>query len=516
VIILVSLAVPMNKLELHNPQRQSILGIGVLFFSNLRKAFNFFLAFVFVNLGTSFRILGLGLEEWAYILSIVFLIISYFQYRKFTIYITGDNFVIEKGVLSQEKINVPFARIQTVNSTQNIIQRILGVVGLKIDTAGSVQNEIEIPALSKAHAKQLSEYLMERKYELKEEEQDHAEQGDETENSRSNLRLDSKPILELKFRELLLVGLTQNHFRSGFLLFAVINGYLWQFEDYLLKPFEAYLEETAESFLAQWILLLPFAILAFLIISVLASMIGTALTHFQFKFFLGQDGMSMSSGLLAKNTYNIPYEKIQYFKWESNPLRALIGLYTLRVKQAGTESLNDRKLIGIPGIKRRSLVEVLNRQYPLRKAHAYQSFSANRLLFIQLSLWIGILPVLTAIIVNIFVIKSILLYPLALLYLGVVLFFTFRYYQSYRIKANLDFIVIKKGWVFPSTVMIPNFKLQNIRIKQSVFQKRRSLASLQLYTAAGGEALIHIPYSEAFELYNYLLYCIESSNKKWM
>jgi putative membrane protein len=194
----------------------------------------------------------------------------------------------------------------------------------------------------------------------------------------------------------------------------------------------------------------------------------------------------------------------------------LIGFYTLRVKQAGTESLNDRKLIGIPGIKRRSLVEVLNRQYPLRKAHAYQSFSANRLLFIQLSLWIGILPVLTAIIVNIFVIKSILLYPLALLYLGVVLFFTFRYYQSYRIKANLDFIVIKKGWVFPSTVMIPNFKLQNIRIKQSVFQKRRSLASLQLYTAAGGEALIHIPYSEAFELYNCLLYCIESSNKKWM
>jgi putative membrane protein len=507
----------MNKLKLHHPQHQSVLGIGVIFFSNLRKAFNFFLAVVFVNLGTSFRILGLGLEEWALILSFIFLIISYLQYRKFTFYINGDNFVIEKGLLSQEKINVPFARIQTVNSTQNIIQRLLGVVGLKIDTAGSIKNEIEIPALTKLHAQQLSEYLMERKYEFHEEGQESVpEQSEEASSNRSNLRLDAKPILELKFKELLLVGLTQNHFRSGFFLFAVINGYLWQFEEYLLKPFESYLEETAESFLAQWILLLPFAILAFLIISVLASMIGTALTHFRFKFFLGQDGMSMSSGLLAKNTYNIPFEKIQYFKWESNPLRALIGFYTLRVKQAGSGVLNDRKLIGIPGIKKRSLVEVLNRQYPLRKAQAYRSFAVNKLLFFQLSLWIGVLPVLIAVSINILLLKSILLYPLALLYLLVVLFFTFRYFQSYRIKANLDFIMIKRGWVFPSTLLIPNFKLQNIRIKQSVFQKRRSLASLQLYTAAGGEALIHLPLIEAQELYNYFLYCIESSNKKWM
>ena len=137
----------MNNLELSKPQRQSILGVAVIFFSNLRKAFNFFLAVVFVNLGTKFRILSLGLEEWAYILSAVFLVISYLQFLKFTFYIKGDNFVIEKGVLSQEKINVPFARIQTVNTHQNIIQRILGVVGLKIDTAGSIQNEIQIPAL---------------------------------------------------------------------------------------------------------------------------------------------------------------------------------------------------------------------------------------------------------------------------------------------------------------------------------------------------------------------------------
>jgi len=421
----------MNNLELSKPQRQSILGVAVIFFSNLRKAFNFFLAVVFVNLGTKFRILSLGLEEWAYILSAVFLVISYLQYLKFTFYIKGDNFVIEKGVFSQEKINVPFARIQTVNTHQNIIQRILGVVGLKIDTAGSIQNEIQIPALSKKHAQQLREYLMERKYELKEESQVQDEEESSqasTDSAIGSLKIDAKPILELSLKDLLLVGLTQNHFRSGLFLFAIVNGYVWQFEDFLLKPFESYLEETAESFLAQWIILLPFAVFLFLIISVLASLVGTALTHFQFKFFLGEDGMRMSSGLISKNTFNVPFGKIQYFKWESNPLRALIGFYTLRIKQAGTEAINDRKLISIPGIKARSLINVLDRQYPDRKKVAYQSFQVNSLLFIQLSIWLGAIPTLAALVLNFFVAEIIWLYPLFFLYLALVLFFSYRYF----------------------------------------------------------------------------------------
>ena len=509
----------MNNLELSKPQRQSILGVAVIFFSNLRKAFNFFLAVVFVNLGTKFRILSLGLEEWAYILSAVFLVISYLQFLKFTFYIKGDNFVIEKGVLSQEKINVPFARIQTVNTHQNIIQRILGVVGLKIDTAGSIQNEIQIPALSKKHAQQLREYLMERKYELKEEGEVLAEEEssqESTDSALGSLKIDAKPILELSIKDLLLVGLTQNHFRSGLFLFAIVNGYVWQFEDFLLKPFESYLEETAESFLAQWIILLPVAVLLFLIISVLASLAGTALTHFQFKFFLGQDGMRMSSGLLSKNTFNVPFGKIQYFKWESNPLRALIGFYTLRIKQAGTEAINDRKLISIPGIKAKSLINVLERQYPDRKKFTYQSFQVNSLLFIQLAIWLGAVPTLAALALNFFVAEIVWLYPLAFIYLALVLFFSYRYFLAYKVKVNPDFILIKRGWVFPTTLLIPNYKLQNISLKQSVFQKRRAVASLQIYTAAGGESVSHLPFHEALELYNYLLYCIESSKLKWM
>lgn len=504
----------MNKLALSSPQRQSILGVAVIFFSNLRKAFNFFLAVVFVNLGTKFKILGLDLEDWAYILSAIFLIISYLQYLKFSFYIKGDNFVIEKGVLSQEKVNVPFARIQTVNTSQNIVQRILGVVGLKIDTAGSIQNEIQIPALTKGHALELREYLMQRKFESSN------ESDQETDLAKAkNISAEKKEtsaFLTLRLKELLLVGLTQNHFRSGLFLFAVVNGYVWQFEDYLLKPFESYLEETAESFLTQWILLLPIAILIFLVISVLASMIGTALTHYQFKFYLDEDGMRMSGGLLAKQTFNVPYEKIQYFKWESNPLRALIGFYTLRVKQAGTAAINDRKLISIPGLKARALLKVLKAHYPKRKDKPFKVYAVNSLLFVQLFIWLGLIPALLLSVLNFWLIEEFWLYPVLVIHLLMVAFLSGKYFQHYQIKVSGDFVQIRRGWIFPSVVFIPNYKLQNLSLKQTIFQKRRNVASLSLYTAAGGETLLHLRKEEAQELYNYLLFCIESSREKWM
>lgn len=89
----------MNKLALHEPQRQAPLGVAIMFFQNLRRAINFVLAVLVVNLGNDFEILGMGFKGWGIILSIFFLIYSFLQYRKFYFYVSGDNFVIEKGVL---------------------------------------------------------------------------------------------------------------------------------------------------------------------------------------------------------------------------------------------------------------------------------------------------------------------------------------------------------------------------------------------------------------------------------
>ncbi len=500
----------MPKLQLHQPQRQAPLGVIIMFFQNLRRAINFVLAVVVVNFGRDFSWLGMGYTEWGIIFAAFFLVYSFLQYRKFYFYVSGDNFVIERGVLKQEKINVPFGRIQSVNTKQNVIQRLLNLVGLKIDTAGSQQQEINIPALSKAYAKELRDYLMEKRYE-------HLEEAEESEEEISSSNVGQRePLLRLSIADLFKVGFTQNHLRSGLILFAIVNGYIWEFEEYLIKPFEPYLEETAQTFVGKGFILFPIGLLAFVIISVIASLITTVLRYYNFSFYLGSEGLDIESGLLNRNSYNVPYEKIQYFFWESNPLRRIIGYRTLKVKQAGSQAVNERKLIGIPGLKARALLRIIQMQYPDRKSGRYTYYRPHRLLFIQRLVWLALVPSLLLSTLLYFQDLDLIFYIPIPLFFALVVFLSYKYWRSIRIRVNAGYVEIQKGYVFPKRILVPNYKLQNLSLNQSFLQAWRGLKSFQFHTAAGTLSISHLPAEDSESLYNYLLFCIESSSEKWM
>ncbi|WP_417590214.1 PH domain-containing protein [Owenweeksia hongkongensis] len=506
----------MNNPNLNEPQRQSLVGVAVIFFKNLRVAANIFISVILVQFGTEISFWGLGLKEVGLIIAGLFLIISYLQYRRFYFYVVDDKFIMEKGLLSRDRITIPFDRIQTVNLNQNIIQQVLGVMAVKVDTAGSSEKELEISALPKSYARELQNFLIEKKEETKQEKGELETETSEAE-SKTNKTLDlstKRPLVTLPIKDLLLVGLTENHLRTGLLVFAVINGYVWQFEEYLLKPFEPFLEEQANTFMASWLILLPITVLAFLFISVLMSMIQSLLKYFNLEFFVDAKGVQLVSGLLKRAEYQIPNNKIQYLKWKSNPLRKLIGLRTLAVKQASPEDARGTKgVVRVPGCRDEQLEVVLDTFYPQALEGTYTHYLPNQLLRLQHTIYFGIIP-------------SILITGLgwfgwifslgALLYLPISLFFIKKYFYSVSMMVSSEMLILKKGWVFPSRVAMPLYKLQNVKLTQSIFQKQRNLASVTFYTAAGVEGFKHLPFEEAVELYDFLLYKIEVEDRGWM
>ena len=510
----------MSRLDLHEPQRQSLVGVAVIFFKNLRIAANIFISVILVQFGTDISFWGLGLKEVGYIIASFFLIISFLQYRRFFFYVVEDKFVMEKGLLSRDRITIPFDRIQTVNLNQNIIQQLLGVMAVKVDTAGSAQKELEISALPKSYARELQEYLIERREEVKQE-KGLAQTEEPTEEAvagavaKSSVEIKGKkPLIRLSFKDLMLVGLTENHLRTGFLVFAVINGYLWQYEEYLLKPFEPFLEEQANTFMASWLILLPLAVVFFLVVSVVISMIQTTLKYFNLEFFVDAKGVQMVSGLLKRAEYQIPTSKIQYLKWKSNPLRKLIGLKTLAVKQASPQEVSERKgVVRVPGCRTEQLDVVLDTFYPQLKIGSYTHYCPNKLLWLQLTIYLAVIPSLLITSLGWFG----WIFSLgALIYLPLSLFFIRKYHHSVFMMVSAEMLILKRGWVYPVRVAMPLYKLQNVKLTQSVFQKQRNLASLTFYTAAGAEGFKHLPYEEAVELYNFLLYKIDSSERGWM
>jgi putative membrane protein len=64
--------------------------------------------------------------------------------------------------------------------------------------------------------------------------------------------------------------------------------------------------------------------------------------------------------------------------------------------------------------------------------------------------------------------------------------------------------------------LLPVYKVQSVRIRQSFFQRRRSLASVELYTAGGSVRVPFLPLDLARALQDYVLYRVESRREDWM
>src|SRR5690606_24180018 len=154
----------MSDSEFNKPQRQSGIGIVLIFatavFQLVRNLWVLAVYFLVRDISPKvmfFSIVGL------FIILILTLVYSVFSYLRFQFYINEKQgeFILEKGVFSSEVVSIPFHKIQQVNFKRNLLQRVLGIYSVAIDTAGSKEKEVEIKALSRSQAEKLGETLME-------------------------------------------------------------------------------------------------------------------------------------------------------------------------------------------------------------------------------------------------------------------------------------------------------------------------------------------------------------------
>jgi len=89
-------------------------------------------------------------------------VIAYLRYLNFTFYIDEehDEFIISDGIINKTRTTIQLNKIQQVNIHQNLIQRIISVYALSVDTAGSDKKEGNIKAISHALALALKAKLL--------------------------------------------------------------------------------------------------------------------------------------------------------------------------------------------------------------------------------------------------------------------------------------------------------------------------------------------------------------------
>ena len=157
------------EINFNTPQRQSSIGIVVMFFDTLRQYIKAFFPLAVIWLVNFDKINKLYLVLGTIAVVLVVGVIAFLKYKNFTFYIHDENeeFIISEGIFNKTITTIQLDKIQQVNINQSLLQRIINVYELEVDTAGGANKEGKIKAVSHALALSLKLRLLENEKKIK-------------------------------------------------------------------------------------------------------------------------------------------------------------------------------------------------------------------------------------------------------------------------------------------------------------------------------------------------------------
>lgn len=489
------------------PQRQSLIGVIVLFANTLQKSIRalwpFILIVFFKKEAYSSIQIYLGITG-----IVVFIaIIAFLRYWFFKFYIDYklEEFVIENGIFNKTKTTIPFHKIQKVNIDQSLIQRIFNVHKLELDTAGSDGKEASINAISQEMAVELKQHLLENTekntYSTNEVVQDE----------------EVRSFITIGISSLLKIGITANYIKSFayiFLVITTVSDNLRQIgRDDLIDDNINQLEQIPIVSLLLGLLIFVFTAI------IVVNLIITVAKYFNFTIKKDKKSFVLTYGLLnIKNTIINP-EKVQIIKLTQNFFQKKLDVNTVEIFQASSEikraSAKDKTKI--PGCNKSEKEQILKLLIGKLPQHQITLFPNIRKLLLSLFFFI-LIPVSVGWIINYNINKftlseMLIIISIYVLFFGTILYFSFR---NYRLFISDEFIVKQSGaWDIDHEIMKP-YKIQAIETQQFIWQKITNIGSVVLYTAGGKVSFSTGNYTEIKEQVNKWLYQVEISKENWM
>lgn len=497
----------METTDFSQPIRQSSKGIIIIFAFN---AFSFFKKFfvLFIAFGVSImrrKSFG-GITPTMMLLAllgvlIIILAIAILKYLNFKFHLSKDDFHLATGIINKDNTIIPKSKIQNVYIKQNFLQQIINVVSLKIETAGDKKSEIEISALDKPTALLLKKRLFAKKS-LEDEPVEAVNERD--------------IFFKITLKRLFLEGLSQNHFKSFLLIATFIFGLYSEFESFIKdlnidQHIENYVNLNEDTVLSLLITNLIIVIIIVLI-SFLFSIVKTFVVNFNLEVVEHQKTVEINKGLFNKVSLSLTPSRIQNLVITTNRIKAYFGLHTLSVKQAMVNQ-KQQKNFNIVALEKGQLNYLLNKL--LKGYNEEGDVKKPRPYFMRIS---ALEMLIFGLVINTaawFLLKESLLWinivfiPFALLYV----YFTYR--KAYYVISD-NFIIIGSGFIDTTTNILEIHKIQGVKLKQTIFQKRHNIVSLVISTASKSVKIPYINKKDGLSIYNFLLYKVESEDRDWM
>jgi len=498
------------KFDFSIPQRQSKLGILVLFVFTLQKTIRLSIALIVVFAMNTDKFYGklIWLGVAIFLISVFITFIKYY-YFTFQIDYKSKELIIEKGFLKKSRISIQLHKIQQINLNQNLLHKFFKLYEINVDTAGSGKKEVEIKAVSSYIANQLKETI---------------ERLNETETinilQEETVPTTGSKTIKIGFFTLLKTGITSKYVETFGWLFLLTNTF-WENNKYinLEEKFDTTGIQKYINFNSVIISVLIGLLFIFLLI-IIINLVRTIVRYFDFSITKTKSSLLLTYGLITTRNTIINPIKVQLIKISQNYFQEKLDIQNIRVEQASSEANSKEKKkdrIEVPGcsevVKNQILDFIYNKEFTNQEVY----YPSIRKFWIRF-LFLVVLPIIVVLSVNEFVYFLLWekLYVLASLFLVVGTLSCWRLYKNYKLMVTPQFILVQSGFWDIETAIIEPYKIQAVITNQFFWQKRLNIGSVYLYTAGGTISFTTGFYNQITQLSNTWLYQIETSSKKWM
>ncbi|MFB6206810.1 MAG: PH domain-containing protein [Haloglomus sp.] len=417
---------------------------------------------------SSTQLPGAGLAVAAAVVLGVLALAGLYQFarwERFAYELTEDTLDIESGVLSRRTREIPFRRIQNVDISRNALQRALGIAAVTVETAGGSDVEAELRYVSEAEAERLRAEVGRLKRRSEGSDAAGAQESESTDDEPSEAELFSMSV-----RELVLLGLVSVDLRLLSVFSAIIP---------IVAPS---LARSATEPLFSLAVAAPLLAAGLVIVAVLASAVASVANFYGFRLTRAGDELRYERGLLNRYTGTVPLSKVQSVVLSENVLARRIGYASLTVETAGYAPGDAGAESAVPLARRERVVDLARQVEPFDDVTFERPPARARTRY---------------------VIRYVLV---ALLFAGVAYGvdrlspFSFAWYLALGLVAlapvgahlkwrNLGFavlddhVVLREGFWSRETTVVPYYRVQTVVESQSVFQRRRDLATVVVDTA---------------------------------
>lgn len=459
-------------------------------------------------------------------------VISYLMY-KFRVH--NQHVEIHHGVFQRRYTNLPLWRIQNVKIERPFYYRPFGYALVVLDTAGSGKEEAKIVAVPESYAEALKKQVL---YEKVQHIGDNVagksdeKMGDKDSNTQHSAKIDTaaasahtnEEVLNRRsVKDIIIHGITNN--RVWIILGAAAPFYDDVFgvvSEWLANKGLQLNQIVGEQTVAWW----QFGLYAFVVLMMIMALVallsvgGALFTFYGYTLSRTGDRYIRRSGLLNKLEVSMRASRIQMITAKQDWLDKVLKRVNLYFEQNSTagqqmqELMSPNKLI-VPSVTEDEAFALSQEVMPgcdLRGQH-YQTISRRFIRFWLLAAW-------TSPLLGIFVVGAVtshldIMIGAVSTFIIVALLLTLRWWR-WGIAYDNKYVYIRRGRVGVDYQCFEPYKAQQVIVKQSIFMKKRKLATIKFVLASGAVTVPFLPEEYVNKLADSVLFEVEATRKSWM